>query len=47
MKVLLKSASYLFHPLWMPFAGTLIYFLVSPRFIPEEVVKAKILAVSS
>ncbi|MDX1752848.1 hypothetical protein SAMN06296241_1258 [Salinimicrobium sediminis] len=46
MKVLLKSASYLFHPLWMPFAGTLIYFLVSPRFFPEEVVKAKILAIS-
>ncbi|NJY61997.1 hypothetical protein HC174_04405 [Salinimicrobium sp. CDJ15-81-2] len=46
MKVLLKSASYLFHPLWVPFAGTLIYFLVSPRFFPEEVVKAKILAVA-
>ena len=46
MKVLLKSASYLFHPVWMPFAGTLIYFLVSPRFFPEEVVKAKILAVA-
>lgn len=46
MKVLLKSASYIFHPLWMPFAGTLIYFLVSPRFFPEEVVKAKILAIS-
>ena len=46
MKVLLKSASYLFHPLWMPFAGTLIYFLVSPRFFPEEVIEAKILAVA-
>lgn len=46
MKILLKSASYLFHPLWMPFAGTLIYFLVSPRFFPEELVKAKLLAVA-
>ena len=46
MKVLLKSASYLFHPVWMPFAGTLLYFLVSPRFFPEEVVEAKILAVA-
>lgn len=46
MKVLLKSASYVFHPLWMPFAGTLIYFIVSPRFFPEELVKAKLLAVA-
>ncbi len=46
MKILLKSASYLFHPLWMPFAGTLIYFLVSPRFFPEEVIEAKILAIA-
>lgn len=46
MKILLKSASYLFHPLWMPFAGSLIYFLVSPRFFPEEVVKAKLLAIA-
>ena len=46
MKVLLKSASFLFHPVWMPFAGTLIYFLVTPRFFPIEVVKAKLLAVA-
>ncbi|MGB7841568.1 MAG: hypothetical protein WBL21_02170 [Salinimicrobium sp.] len=45
MKFLLKSASYIFHPIWMPFAGTLIYFLVSPRFFPEPVIKAKLLAV--
>lgn len=46
MKVLLKSASYIFHPLWMPFAGTLIYFLVTPRFFPIELVKAKLLAIA-
>ncbi len=46
MKILLKSASFLFHPIWMPFAGTLIYFLVTPRFFPSEVVKAKLLAVA-
>ncbi|MGB7786501.1 MAG: hypothetical protein WBL27_10405 [Salinimicrobium sp.] len=45
MKFLLKSASYIFHPIWMPFAGTLAYFLVSPRFFPEPVVKAKLLAI--
>lgn len=46
MKFLLKSASYLFHPLWMPFAGTLLYFLVSPRFFPVQVIQAKMLAIA-
>lgn len=46
MKVLLRSASFLFHPIWMPFAGTLIYFLVTPRFFPLEIIKAKLLAVA-
>jgi hypothetical protein len=30
----------------MPFAGSLIYFLVTPRFFPLEVIKAKLLAVA-
>jgi hypothetical protein len=30
----------------MPSAGTLIYFLVTPRFFPIEVIKAKLLAVA-
>ena len=46
MNALLKAASYLFHPLWMPFAGTFIYFQVSPRFFPEPVVKAKLMAIA-
>ena len=46
MKVLLKSASFFFHPIWMPFAGTLLYFLITPRFFPPEVVKAKLLAIA-
>jgi hypothetical protein len=46
MKVVLKLASYLFHPLWMPFAGSLFYFLFTPRFFPEEIVKAKLLAIA-
>lgn len=44
MKLLLKSASYIFHPLWMPFTGSLLYFLLTPRFFPEGVIKAKLLA---
>ncbi|MCH4822039.1 hypothetical protein ML462_02540 [Gramella lutea] len=46
MKVLLKVASYLFHPLWMPFAGSLFYFLFTPRFFPEEIIKAKLMAIA-
>lgn len=46
MKTLLKIASYLFHPVWMPFLGSLFYFLFIPRFFPGEVVKAKLLAIA-
>jgi len=46
MKGILKLASYLFHPIWMPFAGSLLYFKLTPRFFPEEVIKAKLLAIS-
>lgn len=46
MKILLKLASYLFHPLWMPFAGSLFYFLFTPRFFPQEIIKAKLLAIA-
>lgn len=46
MKFLLKSVSYIFHPVWMPFAGTLYFFLVTPRFFPQTVIEAKILAVA-
>ncbi len=46
MKILFKFASYIFHPLWMPFLGSLFYFLFIPRYFPEEIVKAKLLAIS-
>lgn len=46
MNRFLKYPSYLFHPLWMPFAGTFIYFLKVPRFFPEGVVKAKLMAIA-
>lgn len=42
MNTIYKGISYIFHPLLMPFFGSLIYFLNAPRFIPEEVVIAKI-----
>jgi len=46
MKFLLKIASYLFHPLWIPLAGSLLYFLLTPRFFPQEVMQAKLLAIA-
>lgn len=46
MRTLIRSASYIFHPLWMPFVGSLFYFLVSPRFFPFPLIKAKLLAIA-
>ena len=44
MDKLLKSISYIFHPLIMPILGVLFYFAKSPRFIPEEVIHAKLIS---
>lgn len=43
---ILKSISYIFHPLIMPLCGVIFYFSKTPRFIPEPVVKAKIFSIS-
>lgn len=42
MSVVLKSISYIFHPLVMPFLGVVFYFTKSPRFIPLSIIKAKL-----
>lgn len=44
MDKLLKSISYIFHPLIMPFLGVVFYFSKSSRFIPEEVIQAKLIS---
>lgn len=46
MRLVLKIASFLFHPLWMSFLGSLIYFLISPRFFPSTVIRAKLTAIA-
>ena len=46
MKLLLKAVSYLFHPIWMPFLGSLLYFAITPRFFPQEVVRSKLMAIA-
>lgn len=46
MSRLLKSISYIFHPLFMPFFGVIFYFSKSPRFIPLPIIKAKLFAIA-
>ena len=43
---LLKSISYIFHPLLMPLLGVIFYFSKTPRFIPEPVIRAKIFSIT-
>lgn len=44
MDKLLKSISYIFHPLFMPIAGVIFYFSKSPRYFQYNVVKGKLIA---
>ena len=46
MNAVLKSISYIFHPLLMPFFGVAFYFSKSPRFIPLPLIKAKLFALA-
>jgi hypothetical protein len=39
---LLKSISFIFHPLIMPLLGVMFYFSKTPRFVPENVIYAKL-----
>lgn len=46
MRFLLQSASFIFHPLWVPIAGSCFYFIFTPRYFPEGIIKAKLLAIA-
>ncbi|HLT51102.1 MAG TPA: hypothetical protein VKZ93_04050 [Arenibacter sp.] len=45
MRPLLRFISFLLHPLYIPFAGTLAYFLVTPKYHPLEVQSGNILPI--
>ena len=45
MRHLFLLISYIFHPLFAPMAGTLAYFLVTPKYTPLEVQSGNILPV--
>lgn len=44
MDKLLKSISYIFHPLIMPLFGVIFYFSKTPRYISIEVIQAKLVS---
>lgn len=44
MDKLLRSISYIFHPLIMPLLGVIFYFSKSPRYIPLDIIQAKIIS---
>lgn len=39
---ILKSVSFVFHPLIMPLLGVIFYFSKTPRFIPDNIIYAKV-----
>lgn len=45
MHHILKSISYIFHPLLMPLLGVIFYFSKTPRYIPLPIVKAKLISI--
>lgn len=46
MDKLLKSISYIFHPLVMPIFAVWFYFKISPRYVSEEVIHGKLISLS-
>ncbi|PKA83189.1 hypothetical protein ATE92_1338 [Ulvibacter sp. MAR_2010_11] len=45
MNHFLRIAAYLLHPLLMPLLGTFLYFIITPRYVEPELVRAKLAAV--
>lgn len=45
MKTFFKLISYIFHPLFIPFTGTFIYFLITPKYNPLELQSGNILPI--
>ncbi len=45
MKLFQKVISYIFHPLFVPIAGTFAYFLITPKYSPLELQSGNILPI--
>ncbi len=46
MKLFLKAASYIFHPLLMPILGAILYYSVTPRYIDPQLVGTELFAIT-
>ncbi|EGV43779.1 hypothetical protein BZARG_1170 [Bizionia argentinensis JUB59] len=44
MNFILKSISFIFHPIMMPLIGVIFYFSKSPRFLPMDIIQAKLVS---
>lgn len=45
MKAALKAGFYLFHPLWIPFIGTFLFFTITPIEFDIQIVRNKLIGV--
>lgn len=45
MKLFLKAASYIFHPLLMPILGAILYYSVTPKYIDPQLVRVEVFAI--
>ncbi len=45
MRFFLKTISFIFHPLFIPMAGTLAYFIITPKYSPLELQSGNILPI--
>jgi len=45
MRFFLKTISYIFHPLFIPITGTVVYFMLTPKFSPPEFQSGNILSI--
>ena len=46
MKHFLRIGAYVLHPLLMPLLGALVYYVITPRFIDSEIIRAKLFAIA-
>jgi len=46
MNNFLRIGAYILHPLLMPLIGTLLYFVITPRFLDPELLRARLFAVA-
>ena len=46
MNYFLRFGAYVLHPLLMPLIGALTYYIITPRFIDSDIIRAKLFAIA-